>query len=37
LGLNADLVEDDVRTAVHDLDHGLLPRLTVPAHPKQSS
>jgi thioredoxin reductase len=25
IALNADLVEDDVRTAVHDLEHGLVP------------
>jgi thioredoxin reductase len=35
--LNADLVEDDVRTAVRDLDHGLLPRPTTNAHPKESA
>jgi thioredoxin reductase len=29
IALNADLVGDDVRTAVRDLDHGLLPRPTV--------
>jgi thioredoxin reductase len=36
IALNADLVEDDVRIAVRDLDHGLLPPLTAHAHPKES-
>jgi thioredoxin reductase len=35
IALNADLVEDDVRNAVLDLDHGLLPRPTTDAHPKE--
>jgi thioredoxin reductase len=35
IALNADLVEDDVRNAVRDLDHGLLPRPTADAHPKE--
>jgi thioredoxin reductase len=36
IALNADLVEDDVRIAVRDLDHRLLPPLTAHAHPKES-
>jgi thioredoxin reductase len=36
IALNADLVEDDVRNAVRDLDHGFLPRPTTNAHPKES-
>ena len=36
LALNADLVEEDVRNAVRDLDHGLLPRPTANAYPKES-
>jgi thioredoxin reductase len=36
MALNADLVEDDVRTAVGDLDHGLLSPPTANAHPKES-
>jgi thioredoxin reductase len=36
IALNADLVEDDVRNAVRDLDHGFrLPRSTTNAHPTQ--
>ncbi len=37
IALNADLVEQDVRNAVRDLDHGLLPRTTVTVNPKESS
>jgi thioredoxin reductase len=37
IALNADLVEDDVRNAVSDLDHGFLPRPTTNAHPKESA
>ncbi len=37
IALNADLVDEDVRNAVRDLDHGLLPRPTVGANPKESS
>ena len=37
IALNADLVEEDVRNAVRDLDHGLLPRPTAGANPKESS
>jgi thioredoxin reductase len=36
IALNADLVEDDVRNAVRDLDHGFLPRPTTNAHPTES-
>jgi thioredoxin reductase len=36
IALNADLVEDDVRIAVRDLDHGFLPPLAAHAHPKES-
>jgi thioredoxin reductase len=34
IALNADLVEEDVRNAISDLDHGLLPVLTTNAHPQ---
>ncbi len=37
IALNADLVEQDVRNAVRDLDHGLLPRQTASTNPKESS
>jgi thioredoxin reductase len=37
IALNADLVEDDVRNAVRDLDHGFLPRPTTNAHSKESA
>jgi thioredoxin reductase len=37
LALNADLVEDDVRTAVRDLDHGLSNRPPAHAHHKDST
>ena len=37
IALNADLVDEDVRNAVRDLDHGLLPRPTTNAHPKESA
>jgi len=36
IALNAELVEDDVRNAVRDLDHGIPPRPTSHAHSKQS-
>jgi hypothetical protein len=36
IALNADLVEDDVRNAVRDLDHGLPPRSNINAHSKES-
>ncbi len=36
IALNADLVTDDVRNAVRDLDHGFPPRPTANAHPKES-
>lgn len=36
IALNADLVEDDVRNAISDLDHGLMPRPTTSAHSKES-
>jgi thioredoxin reductase len=36
IALNADLVEDDVRNAVRDLDHGLPSRPTIHAHSKES-
>jgi thioredoxin reductase len=35
IALNADLVEEDVRNAVRDLDHGLLPRPTASTNPKE--
>ncbi len=35
IALNADLVDDDVRAAVRDLDHGFLPTLTT-THQKES-
>ena len=37
IAVNADLVEDDVYHAVRDLDHGLPPRPTTNAHPKESA
>jgi thioredoxin reductase len=37
IALNADLVEEDVRNAVRDLDHGLLPRITATVNPKELS
>jgi len=36
IALNADLVDDDVRNAVRDLDHGLPSRPTSHAHSKES-
>ena len=36
MALNADLVEEDVRTAVRDLGHGLLSHPTANADPKES-
>jgi thioredoxin reductase len=37
IALNTDLVDDDVRIAVRELDHGFfLPRPTTNAHPKES-
>ena len=36
IALNADLVEDDVRNAISDLDHDLLPPPTTNVHPKES-
>jgi thioredoxin reductase len=36
IALNADLVEEDVRNAVRDLDHGLLSRPTASINPKES-
>ncbi len=36
IALNADLVEDDVRNAVRELDQGLLPRPTATTHVKES-
>jgi len=35
IALNADLVDDDVRSAVRDLDHGLPPSPTTNIHPKE--
>ncbi len=35
IALNADLVEQDVRNAVRDLTHGLLPRPTATINPKE--
>jgi len=37
IALNADLVEDDVRNAIRDLEHGLLPPPTTNAHPRVAS
>lgn len=37
IALNADLVEEDVRNAVRDLDHGLTPRTAAGAVQKESS
>ncbi len=37
VAVNADLVDDDVRTAVRALDHGFPPRTTVYAHSKETS
>jgi thioredoxin reductase len=36
IALNADLVDDDVRNAVRDLDHGFPPRPTAIAHPTET-
>jgi thioredoxin reductase len=36
IALNADLVDDDVRNAVRDLDHGFPLAPTAPTHPKES-
>jgi hypothetical protein len=36
IALNADLVDEDVRNAVRDLDHGLPSRPTSHAHSKES-
>jgi thioredoxin reductase len=37
IALNADLVEQDVRNAVRDLNHGLLPQPTARINPKESA
>lgn len=37
IALNADLVDDDVRSAVRDLDHGFQPSPTANAQPKESA
>ena len=37
IALNADLVDEDVRTAVRDLDHGLLSGPTTTVNPKESA
>ena len=37
IALNADLVDDDIRNAVRDLDHGLLPLPTTPTCSKEPS
>jgi thioredoxin reductase len=37
IALNADLVDDDVRNAVRDLDHGFPPTPTVDTYPKESA
>jgi len=37
IALNADLVEEDVRDAVRDLDHGLLPQPAASINPKESA
>jgi thioredoxin reductase len=36
IAINANLVEDDVRNAVRDLDHGFPPAPTAHTHPKES-
>jgi thioredoxin reductase len=36
IAINADLVDDDVRNAVRDLDHGFPPAPTAHTHPKES-
>jgi thioredoxin reductase len=36
IALNADLVDEDVRNAVHDFKHGLALQPTATAHPKES-
>ena len=36
IAINADLVDDDVRNAVLDFDHGFLPRPTTNTHPKET-
>jgi thioredoxin reductase len=35
IAINADLVEEDVRNAVRDLDHGITLVPTIPAHSKE--
>lgn len=37
IALNADLVDDDVRIAVRDLDRGFLARQTTNRHPMESA
>jgi thioredoxin reductase len=37
IALNTDLVDDDVRDAVRDFDHGLTPSPTTNNHPKESA
>jgi thioredoxin reductase len=37
IALNADLVDDDVRNAVRDLDHGFSPSPATDIHPKESA
>ena len=37
IALNGDLVDDDVRNAVRDLDHGFAPTPGAPTHPKESA
>ncbi len=37
IALNGDLVDEDVRLAVHDFEHGLPLTLTAHTHPKETS
>ena len=36
IAINADLVDDDVRNAVHDLDHGIPIAPTPTTHPQET-
>jgi hypothetical protein len=36
VAINANLVDDDVRNAIRDLDHGFPPAPTAHTHPKES-
>jgi len=37
IAMNADLVDEDIRNAVHDFDHGLTPGPTTNAHSKETA